>query len=138
MGSSLPALRPAVPLPSVGVRLMAARRREPTRQLTRRPKTAPTSLGLVKAVAHPVRRRVLRALHDASEARSPRELSNALGVHLSTVSYHVRILREVHALALTDVIPVRGTVESFYVSVVDGDGWLLSVLDDSRRQDGEG
>jgi DNA-binding transcriptional ArsR family regulator len=89
---------------------------------------------LVKALAHPVRRRVLRALHDAGEARSPRELSDGLGVHLSTVSYHVRILRDVHALALTDSIPVR----SFYVSVLDGDGWPLSVLDSSRRQDGEG
>lgn len=116
---------------------MAARRRKPTRRLKRRPTTTPTSEGLVKALAHPVRRRVLRALHDAGEARSPRELSDALGLHLSTVSYHVRALRDVHALALTDAIPVRGTVESFYVSVVGGDGWPLSVLVSSRRQDGE-
>lgn len=117
---------------------MATRRREPTRRLDGPPPHTPGTEELLGAMAHPVRRRVLRALHRRGEARSPRELSDALGLHLSSVSYHVRVLRDAHALALTDETPVRGSVERFYVSVVGAEGWPLSVLDSSRRQDGDG
>ena len=92
----------------------------------------------MKAAAHPLRRRILRALHAAGEARSPRELSLALDAVLSNVSYHVRVLRDAGALVLTDALPVRGSMENFYASAVEGDRWLRLVLDASRQQDGDG
>lgn len=117
---------------------MAGARSEPKRRPKRQPQRAPTPEQLVKALAHPLRRRILRALHDAEEARSPRELALALDAVLSSVSYHVRVLRDANALVLTDVIPVRGSRESFYASAVEGDRWLGLLLDATQRQDGDG
>jgi DNA-binding transcriptional ArsR family regulator len=116
---------------------MAGARIEPKRRLKVQPKSVPTPEQLVTAVAHPVRRRILRTLHDAGEARSSAELSLALDLILSNVSYHVRALTDGHALALTDSRPVRGSVESFYASTVEDDHWLRLVLDATRRQDGD-
>lgn len=116
---------------------MASTRIEPRRRLKRQSKSAPAPERLVKVLAHPVRRRILRTLHDAGEARSPRELSLALDAVLFNVSYHVRVLRDARALVLTDSLPVRGSMESFYASAVDGDRWLRLFLDATRRQDGE-
>jgi len=92
----------------------------------------------VKALGHPLRRRILRAIHDAGEARSSRELSITLDAILSSVSYHVRVLRDAGALVLTDSRPVRGSMEKFYASAVEDDRWLRLLLDASQRQDGDG
>ena len=120
------------------VRLMAGTQSEPRRRLKRPPRRVPTSAQLVSVLAHPLRRRILRALHNAGEARSSRELALALDAVLSNVSYHVRVLRDARALVLTDSRPVRGSMETFYASAVEGDRWLPLFLDATRRQDGDG
>ena len=137
-GFSLPVLRPAAHFIRFGIGLMAGTRTKPRRRPRRPPKRAPTSAQLVRLLAHPLRRRILRTIHGVGEARSSRELALALDAVLSNVSYHVRVLRDARALVLTDSLPVRGSMESFYASAVEGDRWLRLFLDATRRQDGEG
>jgi DNA-binding transcriptional ArsR family regulator len=89
----------------------------------------------MKALRHRLRRQILRALHAAKEARSPRELADALGCKRSNVSYHVGILQELHVVALTDEVPRGGTTERFYASTVSEDGGLCLVLIATERSD---
>jgi DNA-binding transcriptional ArsR family regulator len=81
---------------------------------------------LLRALRHPLRRRILRRLADG-ETASPRELSADLRQPLGNVSYHVRVLAECGAVALVKARPVRGSVEHFYRSTVKAP-WALQVL----------
>jgi DNA-binding transcriptional ArsR family regulator len=69
--------------------------------------------GLVKALGHPLRQRLLILLHKYGES-SPRELALRSGEPLGNVSYHVRILRENDCVELVRTEPRRGAVEHFY------------------------
>jgi hypothetical protein len=77
----------------------------------------PVQINLHKALAHPIRWRVLVAL-DGGRTASPVELADELGEGLALVSYHVRKLHELECLELVETRPVRGAVEHFYRAVV--------------------
>lgn len=81
---------------------------------------------LLRALRHPLRRRILRQLADG-ETASPRELSADLRQPLSNVSYHVRVLAECEAVTLVKARPARGSVEHFYRSTVNAP-WALQAL----------
>ncbi|HVD38625.1 MAG TPA: helix-turn-helix domain-containing protein [Solirubrobacterales bacterium] len=81
---------------------------------------------LLRALRHPLRRRILREMADGSEV-SPRGLSNLLRQPLSNVSYHVRVLAECRAINLVGTRPARGSVQHFYRSTVEAP-WALQVL----------
>jgi len=108
---------------------------KPIRRLADQPDQTPTFPELLKALNHPLRRRILRALHEAGEARSPRELSQDLGVPLSNVSYHVRVLRSKDVIALTDRRPVRGSSEHFYISVLPENTMVVQLLESIAQED---
>jgi DNA-binding transcriptional ArsR family regulator len=110
-------------------------RTEPRRRFDRPLQDDPTPAALVGAVVHPLRREILRTLHEAEEARSPRELALALDCGLSSASYHVRVLADTHILALTDAMSARGSTEHFYASAVEDDGWLQLVLIATQGRD---
>jgi DNA-binding transcriptional ArsR family regulator len=65
-----------------------------------------------KALAHPLRQRILLELERG--VASPNEVSQALGEPLNLVAYHVRILREAKCVELVSRRQVRGAVEHFY------------------------
>jgi DNA-binding transcriptional ArsR family regulator len=65
-----------------------------------------------KAVAHPLRAKVLDAL--AGEPRSPNELAVEFGEPLGNVSYHVKVLHELGLVELVDTAQRRGAVEHYY------------------------
>ena len=67
---------------------------------------------IIKAVAHPLRQRLLHALNQG--ATSPSRLADQLGEPLGNVSYHVKILEKYGAVELVETVPVRGAVEHFY------------------------
>jgi DNA-binding transcriptional ArsR family regulator len=67
---------------------------------------------LAKALAHPLRMRILSALHDGIS--SPNQLSQQLGEPLGNVSYHVKTLLEYDCIELVKTEPRRGAVEHFY------------------------
>ncbi|HEX5928376.1 MAG TPA: helix-turn-helix domain-containing protein [Solirubrobacterales bacterium] len=90
---------------------------------------------MVTALRHPLRRGILRRLHEVGEARSPRELAAMLDCGVSEVTHHVAVLYAVKALALTDTVSDRGGVEHFYASTVEHDGGIGLVLIGTERSD---
>jgi DNA-binding transcriptional ArsR family regulator len=67
---------------------------------------------LVKALAHPLRIRILAILEE--EAASPSELAEQLDAPLGNVAYHVRALANLGLIKLVRTTPVRGAVEHHY------------------------
>lgn len=79
----------------------------------------------MKALAHPVRIRVLAIL--AERIASPKEISKELGEGLSQISYHVTVLRECGLIVEDHKVPRRGAVAHFYraaaPTVIPPDAW---------------
>jgi DNA-binding transcriptional ArsR family regulator len=67
---------------------------------------------LIKALAHPLRFRILAKLNEGPA--SPSTLAEQLGEPLGNVSYHVQRLLQQGAIELVDTRPVRGAVEHIY------------------------
>lgn len=67
---------------------------------------------LVKALAHPLRIRILEALTE--RVSSPIRLSDDLETGLSHVAYHTRALDKCGCLELVDTAQRRGATEHFY------------------------
>lgn len=78
-------------------------------------------------LAHPLRRRVLRAMLRKDSEVTPRELSVKLGEPLSMLSYHVRVLEECEAVKLTRTQRVRGATQHFYRPTVKTE-WVRTAL----------
>lgn len=70
---------------------------------------------LLRAMAHPMRVRVLAYMND--RPWSPSELSDELAEGLSQVSYHVKVLKDFELIELVKTEPRRGAVEHFYTAV---------------------
>jgi len=81
---------------------------------------------LLNALRHPLRRRILRRMADGEET-SPRQLAADLRVKLSSVSYHMRVLRNLSAVTPTRTAPVRGSVQHFYRNAVTAP-WARQIL----------
>ena len=67
---------------------------------------------LAKALAHPLRVRILSSLHKGIS--SPNQLAQELNEPLGNVSYHVKTLLEYDCVELVKTEPRRGAVEHFY------------------------
>ncbi len=67
---------------------------------------------LAKALAHPLRVRILSSLHKGIS--SPNQLAQELDEPLGNVSYHVKTLLEFDCVELVKTEPRRGAVEHFY------------------------
>lgn len=70
---------------------------------------------LIKAMAHPLRVRLLAYMND--RPWSPSELAEELVEGLSQVSYHVKVLRDFELIEMSNTEPRRGAVEHFYRAV---------------------
>jgi DNA-binding transcriptional ArsR family regulator len=78
----------------------------------------------VRALAHPLRLRIIRLLYDAD--RSNKELADRLDVDPATVLYHVRTLEKTGFLKAAGTRPgARGSVEKLYRST--GKSWKIDV-----------
>lgn len=98
----------------------------------------PDARDVVKAIAAPLRRRMLRALHEADEARSPNEMAMSFALAVGHVSYHAKVLRECGVIALTDTRPRRGAIEHFYASTVTDHELVVKVLEATHAEDEQG
>lgn len=67
---------------------------------------------VVKAMAHPLRVRILGILEE--KTASPSEIAIELGASLGVVSYHVRKLHSLKLIKLVKKVPRRGAVEHYY------------------------
>jgi DNA-binding transcriptional ArsR family regulator len=70
---------------------------------------------LVKALAHPLRVRILAILQ--SKTASPSEIAEELSMPLGNVSYHVRCLADFGLIRLVRRTPRRGAIEHHYEAV---------------------
>jgi len=70
---------------------------------------------LMKAMAHPMRVRILAYMND--RPWSPNELSEELAEGLSQVSYHVKVLKDFELIEMTKTEPRRGAVEHYYRAI---------------------
>jgi DNA-binding transcriptional ArsR family regulator len=71
-----------------------------------------TDPALAKALAHPLRTRILAELEHRTA--SPSELAGDLGAPLGVMSYHVRRLQSLGFVKLVDSKPRRGAIEHYY------------------------
>src|SRR4029079_13172810 len=80
---------------------------------------------IAKALAHPLRARILQRLGE--RVASPGDLALELGAPLGVVSYHVRMLRDYDCVELVRTEPRRGALQHFYRATarpgLDGDQW---------------
>jgi DNA-binding transcriptional ArsR family regulator len=87
---------------------------------------------LLKALHHPLRRRLLRRYveSESADGLGPRELALAEKAPLSNVSYHVRVLAEKGALELVREVPSCGSVAHLYkaTSLIRETPWALAML----------
>lgn len=101
--ASKPLLRPAARCPAKGI----------------------VNHNLMKALAHPLRAKILAILTE--RVASPNEMAKELDEGLSQVSYHVKVLREYELIEPDHKKPRRGAVEHFYrattTTIVPPDAW---------------
>ena len=76
------------------------------------PSGRPTAVQGQRAMAHPLRARILAAL-DGREL-SPVELARELGASLGVVSYHVRVLADAGLVELSRTTARRGAIQHHY------------------------
>src|SRR3712207_503867 len=67
---------------------------------------------VIKALTHPLRIQILRALEERTA--SPSELADEIGAPLGNVSYHVRQLHALGLIKLVKKTPRRGAIEHHY------------------------
>jgi DNA-binding transcriptional ArsR family regulator len=90
--------------------------------------------GLLKAISHPLRHRLLSMLD--GRTASPNELARELGLPLGRVSYHIRLLHDLGAIELVATEPRRGALEHFYRAVASawfGEGDWARLPRSARR-----
>jgi len=89
---------------------------------------------LAKAMAHPLRQRILEVLN--RRVSSPREVAEELGEKLGDVGYHFRMLREYGVIELVRTEQRRGAIKHFYRAtsraMLDNATWAR--LPDSARR----
>ena len=94
---------------------------------------------LVKALAHPLRMRILEVLN--RRVSSPAEIAAELGAKLGDVGYHVRMLRDYGAVELVRTERHRGAVKHLYRAttraMLDDDQWARVPLSVRRTIFGE-
>jgi DNA-binding transcriptional ArsR family regulator len=71
---------------------------------------------VIKALTHPLRVQILRALEERTA--SPSELADEIGAPLGNVSYHVRQLHSLGLIKLVKRTPRRGAIEHHYKALV--------------------
>jgi DNA-binding transcriptional ArsR family regulator len=90
-----------------------------------RPSGETSEARIAKALAHPLRARILQRLGE--RVASPGDLAVELGAPLGVVSYHVRMLRDYDCVELVRTEPRRGALQHFYRATarptLDDDQW---------------
>jgi DNA-binding transcriptional ArsR family regulator len=91
----------------------------------------------VKAIAHPLRRQILRLLRERGKPLSPIAIALVLEGPLGGVAYHVHVLRVLGLVEPVNEERVRNAVEQFYEATLEGDPPIETLLDELREEDEE-
>jgi DNA-binding transcriptional ArsR family regulator len=99
--------------------------RTPSGNNRSRPPGETSEARIAKALAHPLRARILQRLGE--RVASPGDLAVELDAPLGVVSYHVRMLRDYDCVELVRTEPRRGALQHFYRATarptLDEDQW---------------
>lgn len=82
-----------------------------------------------------LRRQLLRCLIESDEPRSPVSLAEQMDLKLSTVGYHVRVLKNFDVAVLVGRGSVRGATQHFYETVVADNPIVKSILAETLESD---
>jgi len=93
---------------------------------------------MILSIAHPARRRILRAIIDRGQPCSPIQLAQQPGLPVSMVAYHAKVLCKLGALELIDGEPSKGATEQLYDSTIEDDPPIETLLEETREVDAEG
>ena len=93
----------------------------------------PTQVQGQRAMAHPMRARILAAL-DGGRELSPVELARDLDASLGVISYHVRVLADAEVVELSRTTARRGAIQHHY-KLRDGAAVSGSVSLSAERAD---
>ena len=87
-----------------------------------------------RALKHPTRRRILRALNGSGRSRTLEDLALANpGASVSTISYHVLVLESCGGVSVRTAAPEDGG--NLYTSNVGDDGGVTELLRATRAAD---
>lgn len=92
---------------------------------------------LIKAIAHPVRRRILRKMTGEGGPISPVQLSKKLAIPLGMVVYHANVLGTCGAVEPAGERQIRGAIEHFYETTIKNDPPIEALLEETREADEE-
>lgn len=100
-------------------------------------KTGNLSVVKVKALEHPLRRQILRALHRAVRETSADELcrSGYLQSDLPRTTYHLTVLCDAELIEVADQAQRRGALVSSYRSMVSKDAEISRALREAEPAD---
>jgi DNA-binding transcriptional ArsR family regulator len=90
---------------------------------------------LIYALNHPARRQILRQLAEQGAERSPSEMAQTAAFSLSGLSFHARVLSELHVTHCTRTEQVRGSLEHFYASNVSDNELVAAILSETEGDD---
>lgn len=112
-----------------------SKKEEPMRSPSRSTGGAGLTPELMKALNHPLRRRILRRLHNLDESQSPAQLRRQFDIDIGHVSYHMKVLKDFGFVTLTRTRPSRGALEHFYASAISDNSSVALVLKATKAED---
>jgi DNA-binding transcriptional ArsR family regulator len=93
--------------------------------------------GPIKAIGHPLRRRILRLFRERGEPLSPISIALALEGPLGRIAYHVHVLRALGAVEPVNDEQAGGATEGFYESMFDDAPSIETLLEEMSEEDDE-
>jgi DNA-binding transcriptional ArsR family regulator len=94
------------------------------------------SPALLCALHHPVRRQVLRALHEETSPLSASAMSRSrISVGLPRLSFHARVLCEMGVIECVATRDTRGSTERLYASLVAENELVGTILRNTAADD---
>jgi DNA-binding transcriptional ArsR family regulator len=91
---------------------------------------------LCRALDHPTRRQILRALNRGAEPQTPKNLAEAIpGAGLSMIGYHALVLEECGCVSVTVAPSIGGGLNRAYLSNVTDNRLVTSALEATRQLD---
>jgi DNA-binding transcriptional ArsR family regulator len=111
-------------------RARAARRRERRRDRNQGQ--------VILAIAHPLRRRMLRMMVKREEPLSPAQIAEEFGLPVGTIAYHAKVLWHFEAVEPIREPEARGVAEHLYEATIENAPPIETLLEETREADDDG
>jgi DNA-binding transcriptional ArsR family regulator len=108
-------------------RARAARRRERAEGRSR--------VQMILAIAHPLRRRMLRMIVKQGEPLSPAQMAREFGLPVGTITYHAKVLWHFEAVEPIRDPQAAGAAEHRYEATIENDPPIETLLEETREAD---